>query len=122
MSHQPMTIVELVTRYPSLFYSQQWWRGESFTRMLPTETLTPPPKLTQLGKVPNRFVKLPHAVDLLNAYVKDPTHEAWLGYLWTADTDVQGQRVYIGGRANGHGLMEIHRHIHVTERFAVPKW
>ena len=48
-----------------------------------------------------------------------PDDAIWHRYLWTRDYDAQGQRVYVGGTDNGHGL-EIHRHLHLDERFAVP--
>src|SRR4051812_43887246 len=96
-----MTIVELLDRYPMLFYGQTWYRergGELFTRALPIESHSTPPTLrTHAGKIPNRFVKLPLAADILNAYAASPTHEDWKNwYYWCRDRDGAGQQVYVG--------------------------
>lgn len=117
-----MTIVEMLDRYPRLFYSQQWFRGEAFTRILPSEIPAfPPSSLVFSGKEPPKNARLYHAVDLLNAYLKAPSDLIWDSYLWTKDVDATGQRVYIGGKSNT-GVIEIHRHIHLTERHGVPSW
>lgn len=117
-----MTIVEMLDRYPRLFYAQSWYRGESFTRILPSETpLSPPTGRVFLGQVPPKNAKLYRAVDLLNCYLKSPGSPLWDDYLWCGDFDAQGQRIYVGGKSNT-GVIEIHRHLHLNERFGVPTW
>jgi hypothetical protein len=64
---------------------------------------------------------MPSAVELVALYVLDREAEVWRDYLWTSTLDSQGQRVYVGGTANGRGF-EIHRHLHLTERWGVPTW
>lgn len=117
-----MTIVEMLDRFPKRFYAQQWYRGEQFTRILPTEIPNfPPTNVVFAGKEPPKNARLYHAVDLLNAYLKAPADPIWERYLWTKDVDASGQRVYVGG-INNTGAIEIHRHLHLTERFGVPSW
>ncbi len=118
----PLTLIELLAKHRGLFYSQSWYKDEAFLRTLPNERdPRTPTRVTHLGKVPPASKNLPLAVDLANAYVRDPMAEIWDGYLWCRDKDRHGQRVFVGGLANGHGF-EIHRHIHITERFGVPSW
>lgn len=64
---------------------------------------------------------LPTAADLAYLYIHSPNDPIWQGYLWCQDTDQSGQRVFIGGTANGKGC-EIHRHLDLTERWSVPVW
>lgn len=117
-----MNIIEILDRYPSLFYSQSWYRGEAFTRMLPVGPISfAPSGVHFVGQVPPPNAKLRHAVDLIACFLKYPSDPIWNDYLWTADKDANGQRVYIGGMANGKGF-ELHRHIHLTERFGTPSW
>lgn len=68
---------------------------------------------------PNTDAPLVHAVALAQRYVEDPTAFVWRRYLWTADVDDLGQRVYLG--SNGRGL-EIHRHLDITSRWGIPTW
>jgi hypothetical protein len=63
--------------------------------------------------------RLMPAVLLASLYVRYPQTPLWRHYLWTADTDRDGQRVYLG--QNGRGL-EIHRHLNLTDRWGVPTW
>lgn len=112
--------------YANLFNtSQDWFRGEGFMHREAAEdhaSAEPPTEffpVKDLGHVPGRAVW--HAVDLIALFVRFPTLEIWNNYLWTADLDREGQRVYVGGVSNGRGF-EIHRHIHITERFGVPLW
>ncbi len=122
MTHTPLTLIELMAAHPSLFYRQAWYAHEAFLRALPNErTPRTPKKIIGRGAVPFSSKGLPLAVDLANAYVRDPLNPIWDDYIWTRDTDAQGQRVYVGGCANGHAF-EIHRHIHISDRFGIPQW
>lgn len=118
-----MTIVEMLDSYPRLFLNQTWYRGESFTRILPSETpLSPPTGRVFLGQVPPKNAKLYRAVDLLNIYLRKPDSPVWEDFLWCADTDARGCQVYIGGCGDGQG-MQIHRDIRgMYERFGVLTW
>lgn len=118
-----MNIIELRAAHPALFCPQTWYEGEAFAlsrwtpaygamvvQVVPCEDgAVPPPD------------GLPRAVVLVTHFVADPSRSIWRDYLWTSDTDSQGQRVYVGGVANGRGV-EIHRHLHLTSRWGVPVW
>jgi hypothetical protein len=57
------------------------------------------------------------AADLAALWLEDPTRDLWARYLWTGSFDHLMQRVYVGVN---DGLLEIHRHLHLTERWGVP--
>ena len=62
---------------------------------------------------------LPFAATLAGLYARNRHHYIWTRYIWTCDLDRHGQRVYVGD--NGRGL-EIHRHLHLTDRWGVISW
>lgn len=118
-----MNLLELREAYPDLFYAQQWFIREPFMRVLPDpyRSAFPPKGIIRVGKVPPLIGnphKLPAAVDLAHAFVSRPTDPIWQHWFWCSDTDSLGQRIYVGGatESNGHRF-EIHRHLHVTERW-----
>jgi hypothetical protein len=114
-----MTLRELRAAYPHLFHpNQDWFEGEAFMDR-PSHWCVAVPTSVVTTALPGEFAKLQTAVNLANAYVMWPDLPIWSRYLWTADTDHLGQRIYMGVN---NGLMEIHRHIHLTERFGVPTW
>jgi hypothetical protein len=110
-----MTLRELRAAHPALFHpNQDWFADEQFLDLTPR--LIPwPTDVWATGTIEPRTT----AADLAGMYLTDPTHPMWQRYLWTCDHDRHGQRVYVGD--NGHGF-EIHRHIHLTDRFGVPAW
>lgn len=106
-----MNLVELLDRHKKLFYFgyRQWWVGESFTRILPSDPLPPlPKKIIWRGVVPRNDKGYPRAVDLATLYVQSP--DAWIwkqGYRFLcADKDKEGRRVYLLWE---DGLMQLHR-------------
>lgn len=115
-----MNILSLRAAAPHLFHpTQDWFLGEAFmTRECPLPLPSTPPLSVLL--VPLWDI-LPPAVTLVALYVQHPGDAVWQDYLWTRDTDAYGQRVYVGGTANGRGL-EIHRHLEITSRWGVPTW
>lgn len=109
-----MTLRELRRLHSDKFHpNQDWFEDEAFMDVKVT-ALRPPVAVVGFVSVP-----LVAAARLCGLYVKRPDLPIWSRYLWTSDTDRYGQRVYIG--QNGKGL-EIHRHIHLTERFGCPVW
>ncbi len=117
-----MNLLEIIAAHRSLFYPQSWMLGEAFMRTLPNEShWIAPTRVIGKGAVPSSGKGLHLAVDLAHAYVREPLAPIWDDYLWCRDVDSQGQRIFLGGCANGHGL-EIHRHLHISERFGVPRW
>ena len=116
-----MTLRDLLIQCPRRFYPQTWYRDEPF---LDTEVpdLLPPGPLTVVthpAHDPPVGAVLPFAAVLAGLYIRHPESPLWSRYLWCADTDAQGQRIYVG--SNGKGL-EIHRHLHLTDRWGVPIW
>jgi len=121
-----MTLRELIRNRPDAFYANQtWYIDEPFMdedHEIPAD-LEVPRVLGHRGVPPELIVwymeDIQPAVVLAALYVRNPDDPIWRNYLWTSDLDRQGQRVYVG--SNGHGL-EIHRHLHLTDRWCVPKW
>ncbi len=121
-----VTIRALLAAHPALFYPQAWYTHEPFVYAALVMPVPPPlgriDALIGDGHIVWRGQQaLVPAVALVDAYVKAPTLAIWHDYLWTDDTDQHGQRIYVGGTANGHGF-EIHRHLHLTKRWGVPVW
>jgi hypothetical protein len=121
-----MTLRELRASYPDLFHpNQDWFDGEPFMDQPPPPAPTEIPVLTGYDGIPPEIISYQletetvPAVVLASLYVQEPDHPIWMRYLWTSDLDRLGQRVYVG--ENGKGL-EIHRHLHITDRWGVPTW
>lgn len=115
-----MTLTELRHARPELFYDQNWFIKESFMRVLPEGEAKAPP-LLRARNIPGQKDKLPRAVDLAHAFIKSPKDPVWAYFLWSADKDALGQRVYVGGACERNGFrFEIHRHLAIDTRWAVP--
>jgi hypothetical protein len=113
-----MTLRELRRVHPGLFHpNQDWFRAEPFMDQQAIPVPMPDGMLTTTDATVAPV--LMSAASLCALYVTAPELPIWSRYLWTADKDHKGQRVYIGN--NGHGL-EIHRHLHLTERWGCPLW
>ena len=110
-----MTLRELIAAHPAMFYRQSWFEGEAFVEREATDLPMP----SGVATSDSGLLAVASAATLAALYVRDPSHPCWKRYLWTTDLDRYGQRVYVGD--NGLGF-EIHRHIHLTERFGVPVW
>jgi hypothetical protein len=123
-----MTLRELRAAHPHLFHpNQDWFEDEAFMDVPCLAVKGPPTRVAREHDVMGRSLP-PHpstpsvpAATLARAYVEAPELLVWRDYLWTSDTDRQGQRVYVGGTANGKGF-EIHRHLHLTARWGIPVW
>jgi hypothetical protein len=113
-----VTLRELLALYTDQFYQQTWYSDEPFLDVASPKLITLY-ALSQLAGAPLSDAGLPLAVQLAQAYLREPRLGLWKHYLWCADTDRQGQRIYVG--SNGKGF-EIHRHLHLTNRWGVPLW
>jgi len=115
------SILGLRDAYPELFpLGITWYLDEPFAKLVLPPLLKMPRRVFGMKSVsPDDGDSLTDTVLLAQLYVQHPESPIWQRYLWTADTDSLGQRVYVGD--NGLGF-EIHRHIHLTERFGVPIW
>lgn len=115
-----MTLSELRKAYPDKFYPQTWYAGEAFMEIpLPDSAPNSPPSdVAYRGKEPGE-ASLFHAVTLAQLYLDFPHHPVWRNYLWTFDTDSNGQRIYIGDTGKG---LEIHRHLAITNNWGTPVW
>jgi hypothetical protein len=113
-----MTLREVIAANPGLFYPQTWYEGEAFMDYRG-------PHLPERVGAPSRIrpgtEAVIHAVTLAELYMRSRKDPIWNRYLWCADVDSQGQRVYVGGVGNT-GRFEIHRHLHLTDRWGVPSW
>lgn len=115
----------LLRMYGDLLYKQDWYWGEGFM----DEQVAKPDQGLPVGVsyigIPPHLIDWDHVADLLHVtqlvwlYVQDPDDPVWKRYLWTATVDGQGQRVFVGDNGNG---LEIHRHLHLTDRWGVPSW
>jgi len=115
-----MTLSELRAAYPELFYAQNWFRREAFMKHPPLDTVRETPVAAVVGVIPKANTKLPRAVDLAHAFVRDPLAPEWALFWWCADCDALGQRVYVGGvGAHNNHKFEIHRHLAISEKWAV---
>lgn len=117
-----MKLRDIIAAHPAMFYPQTWHEGEAFMDACPTPGIVGQPARSVPTPCPD-FMSWPFhtAATLVQLYVQEPGNPVWLDYLWTRDTDKHGQRVYVGGVRNGQGF-EIHRHLHITERWGVPLW
>lgn len=122
----PMTIMELLRAYPTMFkMSQDWyWRDgwHRFTRAMPVNIPdVPPSRLTRRGKKPSKLHPAYwSAAELLNCYVRHPDAACWNWHMHTKDVDDYGYTVYVGLKSNGHGV-EIHRLLlPLTGDFGIP--
>lgn len=116
------SIIEMRDAHPDLFAPQSWYDNEPFAHLSLAPIIGLPTHVTRCPN-PAEYVDdlLTDAVLLVGLYLQYPRDPLFADYLWCADTDAEGQRVYIGGTANGRGL-EIHRHLHLTDRWRVPLW
>jgi hypothetical protein len=115
-------LIELVDQNKHLFYqgNRQWWEREAFMRILPEDTTcAPPTRIIGLGKIPKSDAGLPRAVDLAHAYIADSTNPIWQNWIWCADKDANGQRVFVGVV---NGLFEFHRHLAISTRWGQASW
>lgn len=78
-----------------------------------------PTQVLDVPQVSAVATDLPSVARLTLLFIADPTNAVWSRYLWCAERDTQGQRIYVG--TNGQGL-EIHRHLHITSRWGIPTW
>ena len=122
------TLRQLRQDHPHLFYPQTWYDQEAFLETpgpdvfpgFPSGFQSLPADVARWpGEVPDFGIALPLAVTVASLYVADPLNPVWQYYLWCADVDHLGQRIYVGD--NGQGL-EIHRHLHVTDRWGILTW
>ena len=116
-----MTLADVLSTAPSLFYPQTWYRGEAF---LETDVplIAALPKLTKPGYTPiPGNPTLPSVAELVAAYLVDPTSPVWAFFVWTRDVDRHGNAIYVGGVGHDDVLgLQIHRHLRITDRWRVP--
>lgn len=109
-----MTLAEMIAAHPDRFYRQDWYEGHAFMQQEPRPGHVP--LVVSARPAPGEVVQY-SAADLGAVWLDDPGRVMWEYYLWTCDTDDEGQRIYVG--QNGKGL-EIHRHLHLTDRWRYP--
>lgn len=121
-----MTFRELIAAHPDRFYSQTWYEDEAFMGWPCSYPIRLPkffsnPDISGLSLA--ELATFPRACMLAELFLKYPQSPIWMHYLWCADTDHLGQRVYVGGATLENGnRFEIHRHLHLTGRWGVCVW
>lgn len=122
-----MTILRLQREYPHLFAPQTWYAGESFIERRLLHPLPGiPARVAPVGDL-LASVACPWAVELVDLFVRFPNAPMWERFLWCADTDQWGQRIFVGGLRMsrgfaGTGLFQIHRWVRPTADWGVPLW
>ena len=115
-----MTLAEIRAAHPGLFHpNQDWFNGHGFMDRLADQGVGMPDRVAPNAVGYMLWPEPQSAATLALLYVGNPESPIWERYLWTADTDDLGQRVYMGKNERG---MEIHRHLHLTERWGLPVW
>ena len=122
-----MTLAEIRRTFPKMFYpNQTWFDGEAFMD-IDAQEITRPNTLMRInpdtmGQAYAEKV-LQHAATWAALYVDTCNDPLWQNFLWTKDLDRFGQRVYVGGvdQGNVHGF-QIHRHLRIDNKWAVPEW
>lgn len=122
-----MNLLELRAAHPQMFYPQTWYNHELFARVdfTPSAPLIPPRDIVGVsrGLEPSTDKHLSTAILLAHHFIHDPHNPIWEYYLWCADTDARGQRVYVGGVSHENGRrFEIHRHLTITNQWGIPTW
>ena len=130
LAKQPVTLRSLREQYPPgkmlgvRFYNQDWWLEETFATR-PALAVFPqiPAVRDELRAQDPEWIaqsyRLPHAVYIARAffcYWEATGKMLWrYDYLWTADVDRNGDRVYVGGYDLGaHHGFSVHRHLKIT--------
>lgn len=121
-----LSLLELRAEHPTLFAPQTWYDEEPFAKRQDGIALLGLP--TQVVPCVN---PLPHwrplAVEVANLFVLYPDESVWDGFLWTADRDRWGQRVFVGGRQMkrgfaGDGRFQVHRWVTPTIGWGDAVW
>lgn len=119
-----MTLRELLTMYPRRFYPQVWYEHEGFLDEVLHEKLPRmPDRIEVMPEVPLTRRHHPRAVQLADLYLRFPDDPLWQRFLWCADTDDRGQRLYVGGVEDlSNPKWQIHRHLALSDRWAMAIW
>jgi hypothetical protein len=100
------------------FYDQKWYWGEAFMDRTPAPYMKPPSEFRAMRN-PGQAKFLPYAATLAKLWLDYPHLDIWQHYIWTGDFDRDGQQVYVGVN---NGKFEIHRHLHLTDRWGALIW
>jgi hypothetical protein len=113
-----MNLAALRFAHGDKFYKQTWFEGEAFMLREPAPLILPPRDFvaTQNATLA-KF--LPYTATLAQLWLDFPELDLWTKCVWTADTDSKGQQVYV---CVNDGKFEIHRHLHLTDRWGVARW
>jgi hypothetical protein len=113
-----VNLAALRSAHGDRFYPQNWMAGEAFMLREPAPYHGLPGEF-----IPTKSAEysnfLPSAATLAQLWVDHPELDIWKKYIWTGDRDSNGQQVYVGVN---NGKFEIHRHLHLTDRWGVLIW
>lgn len=118
-----LTLRDLIAARPSLFYApyDAWWQGEDFVSHGGSGAGRWPSGFSPMSPDKATVRDTVCATTLAHAFTRAPNAAVWRHWFWTDDFDRHGQRVYVGVGPDERGF-EIHRHLHITERWGVPIW
>lgn len=121
-----ISLLEVVEYAPQMFYGQPWWPGQAFAKQPHGGILTMPGHVIQdsLGSFPPEDAGfLPWASALALLYVAHPNSAGWGHFMWCADKDDHGNRVYVGGVGfSGIDSFQVHRALDYQKLCGVAVW
>jgi hypothetical protein len=117
-----VTLRSLRAAHPALFAPEPWGDDAAFLDA-PLEAPLPrlPAMVITLPQLPDDSWLLQSAVQLAELYVRTPTAAVWSRFLWTADVDRAGRRVYVGGVTPETGW-QLQWHAPLTRQWGFPSW
>lgn len=116
-------LAEIVSYDSAAFYTQAWWRDQSFASQRHPAILTMPTAVQRMYPNESGALPLPYASQLAALYLAHRDSEIWRSFLWTADLDDDGNRVYVGGVGiYGIPTFQIHRHLTIDDRWGTAVW
>jgi len=105
----------LVFEARARFYRQSWYEREPFACHVWSQEFVLPASFKPFDEPPIRQHLLP-AVAWAQAYLQGDAPILQDHYVWTSDTDHNGDPVYVGMAAEYPGL-QVHRHLTITQKW-----
>ena len=125
-----MTLRAMLAKSPALFYQPlgttppPWFHNEAFLDTLAEESRVTPKGLRDIGLFPTPGdPNYPLAVELIQAYVTNPTASVWRWFHNCRDVDRNGCLIYIGGVGyDDRPGLQIHRELRPDKKRGTSRW